>query len=123
MSAETHCTCEGDVLHVDVVGLMEADEMIALMVDCYTKFDFKHALWDYRKSSLSWLGVDTFDRLAGTGATFAEKRGPGAKTVMLVNTQADLSLVRAYAESVSDISPTIFGAFLTKEEADAFLAG
>jgi len=121
MIADSHCTCDGKILRIEVVGLLEADGIIELMVECYGRFDFTHAVWDYRRSSMSWLTVESFDKIAGTGATFAEKRGPGAKTVMLVNTDTDLALVRAYAESVSEISTTIFGAFIDDEEAEAFL--
>ncbi|MEQ8442469.1 MAG: hypothetical protein RIM33_17470 [Alphaproteobacteria bacterium] len=123
MAVRSNCSCGGEVLGIEVIGLLEADEMIALMNECYAKFDFRHAAWNFRRSSLSGMSVASFRKIASAGAIFAEKRGPDAKTAMLVNTDAEVALFRAFAHSVADISQTKFAAFRSEQEMEDWLAG
>ena len=83
MPTESTCTCNENIFEIKIDGVPEADEVVALVNECYAKYAFKHALWDFRGSSLSGFGAAAFKEIAAAGAMFAEKRGAGWERVSL----------------------------------------
>ncbi len=122
MPTESTCTCNENIFEIKIDGVPEADEVVALVNECYAKYAFKHALWDFRGSSLSGFGAAAFKKIAAAGAMFAEKRGPGAKTAMIVSDESEVILLKAYAASASEVLPIYIRAFMDELEARHWLA-
>lgn len=116
------CSCKDNLLEAVVRGIPEDADYIRLIETCYPKFDFKHALWDFRNSSVSGLSHELFDLIGDATAPFAEKRGEGAKTAILVKSESDLLLFRAFAERLKNVLTCETRAFLSEEEARDWLA-
>ena len=122
MPTESTCTCNENIFEIKIDGVPEADEVVALVNGCYAKYAFKHALWDFRGSSLSGFGAAAFKEIAAAGAMFAEKRGAGAKTAMIVSDSSELILSKAYAVSASETLPVRVRGFMDESEARRWLA-
>ena len=122
MPTESTCTCNENIFEIKIDGVPEADEVVALVNECYAKYAFKHALWDFRGSSLSGFGAAAFQEIAAAGAMFAEKRGAGAKTAMIVSDSSELILSKAYAVSASETLPVRVRGFMDESEARRWLA-
>lgn len=122
MPTESTCTCGENIFEIKIDGVPEADEVVALVNECYAKYAFKHAIWDFRGSSLSGFGAAAFKEIAAAGAMFAEKRGPGAKTAMIVSDSSELILSKAYAVSASETLPVRVRGFMDEFEARRWLA-
>ncbi|MGJ3261404.1 MAG: hypothetical protein ACFE0S_17520 [Rhodospirillales bacterium] len=121
MPIESTCTCHDDIFEIKIDGAPEAEEVVAIVTECYAKFSFKHAIWDFRRSSLSGFGARAFKEVAAAGARFADKRGPGAKTAMIVSDSSEVILVKAYAASASEVLPIHIRAFMNEQEARHWL--
>lgn len=122
MPIATTCACHDGIFEIKIDGVPEAQEVVALVHECYGKFSFMHAIWDFRCSSLSGFGAASFKRIAAAAARFAAKRGPGAKTAMLVNDPSEIILLKAYAASASETLPVRIQGFLDETEARRWLA-
>lgn len=122
MPTESTCTCNENIFEIKIDGVPEADEVVALVNECYAKYAFKHALWDFRGSSLSGFGAAAISLKAAAGAMFAEKRGAGAKTAMIVSDSSELILSKAYAVSASETLPVRVRGFMDESEARRWLA-
>ncbi len=118
----TTCSCDGDTFVATVTGIPEAAEHVRLVEECYGKFTFKHAIWDFRASSLSGLPVETIREVAAASAKFADKRGPGAKTAYILRDESEFLMFRALTENIQQVSPVRFGAFYTMEDARTWLS-
>lgn len=117
----TCCACKDNVFEAVIQGVPEGRDFLDIIENCYPKFDFKHALWDFRQSSVSGLSYEDFQHIAEATAPFAEKRGADAKTAVLVTSESDVLLFRAFSESVKDILTCDTRAFLDEDAARAWL--
>jgi len=115
------CVCRDGVLMVTVRGVPESTDYVRLVEACYPKFDFKHALWDFRNSSASGLSYAAFDPLAEVTAHFDKERGEGSKTAVLVRSDLDRLLFSAFAESKKETLTCEMRAFFDEDEAWAWL--
>ncbi len=117
----TRCACHGNVMEAIVQGVPEGSDFLDLIGTCYAKFDFMHALWDFRNSSVSGLGFDDFKKVAEATALFEEKRGVNAKTAILVSAESDILLFRAFSDNVKGVLACEMRAFRDEEDARAWL--
>ena len=81
----------------------------------------KHALWDMRKASLSDFPADEFLKVAKNGSRFAEVRGEGAKSAILVTGDFNRMLMEAFSAYALDATPISFKVFVDMEKARAWL--
>lgn len=99
-----------------------ADSAIDFMDKLYSDTPAMHVVWDFRAASLSGFPAHDFRRVAGHGATFADVRGPGAKTAFIVANDFERMLMQAFRDTSSSITPIEFDVFLTMEAARDWLA-
>lgn len=82
-----------------------------------------HSLWDASNSSLSNISYERFHEITAASLKYAEKRGPNAKTAVLVRNDTDLLLVQALLGYAPPQAPIKYAAFTAFEEAEAWLLG
>ncbi|MGB0681262.1 MAG: hypothetical protein ACPGOV_01060 [Magnetovibrionaceae bacterium] len=106
-----------DALRITIKGTPTADDLAATLIACYSKHSFQHSIWDFRAASLANFSAHGFCDVARAGAAFLEKRGSGARTAMLVSNQAEIRLLRAFADRARTITPITFKASANEKEA------
>ena len=111
---------DSGILWVRLSGMPNGPEIIEATHAAYEGRSFKHALWDYRDSSLSSISAGEFRQIIAASLPYIEPRGPGAKTAIVCRTDADLMLVTAYAEMASTQSTIGFAGFTDADEALAW---
>ena len=110
-----------DTAYFTVHGMPEAADIMNALEDFYAAHDPSDAIWDFSGGSLSALSADQFRDVARCGAKFAERRGPDARTAILVSSPAEVALVRAFSEMTASDTPIRFQAFENFEELEAWL--
>lgn len=121
-SVRTECDAKSSILRVCVTRVPDRDRYVSDIQDCYSRFDFKHVVWDFQNGSLAAMSAADFKAIAGAGLEFVDKRGAGAKTAVLVASEPEIILIRAFAGMAGLVSPVHFKALLYEDEAMVWIS-
>jgi len=77
---------------------------------------FRNVLWNFMGASLSAVRPSGFNDLASAGAQYAAKRGPEARTAILVRSEAEVLLIRAYIGLTIQSHPRIIDVGSRRQE-------
>lgn len=112
---------DGETLRLTATTEMSGDDILMALHTHYAAHSFRHAVWDMRASGLSAFDPASIRRAGVEGAQYAEKRGPGARTAVLVNDEQEELLIRAVSIWAEDAGPILLRAFTDEATMRAWL--
>jgi hypothetical protein len=118
------CSCDisDGILHIRIDAQLEDNAFLRVVDECYGKFTFRHAIWDFSNSNLSGVSAQLFRRLGEAGKVHASKRGKDPRTAVVVTSDDETALIRALSERVSTISPVRVASFRNEQAARDWIA-
>lgn len=120
-SMRVEVTAAGPVIHFCCAGLYDAGVVIDTMVAEHARRRLPHALWDLRRVAMHSFVYDDFEAVAMAGARVSPLRGAGAKTALLVGSEIDRLLLRAFVSVNTLMNPTRLQIFMNRREALVWL--
>lgn len=118
------CNCDvtDGILHIRIDEQLEDNAFLRIVDECYGRFTFRHAIWDFSNSNLSGVSAQLFSRLGEAGKVHAPKRGKDPRTAVVVTSDDETALVRALSERVSTISHVRVAGFRNEQAARDWIA-
>ncbi|MEQ8334651.1 hypothetical protein [Nisaea sp.] len=89
-----------DLVVFRVDGGVTADQAVDAIRYHYARIPTKFCIWDLNQASLSEISHDSFQMIIGAVAEFADARGSGARTALVVDGDMNAVLAKALAAQV-----------------------
>lgn len=103
-------------------GLLTAEEAVSVITGHFSRTPTKFALWDLRETSLSAVRADDFTVLIEAGAQYFDRRGPDARTAVVVSGEWEEVLLKAYeARALAALGKARMRAFADVDSARKWL--
>lgn len=91
---------EEDLVVFRVDGAVTAEQAVDAIRHHYSRIPTKFCIWDLSEASLSEISHDSFQMIVGAVAEFADARGSGARTALVVDGEMNAFLAKALAAQV-----------------------
>jgi hypothetical protein len=103
------------------MGFVQPEDVFDAVSDYYERVPKTLALWNFLEADLSSFSADQFRKVASNGARFASARGADARTAIVVKSDAEAMLIRAFVAMAGVVSPIPFRIFMDREIAVEWL--
>lgn len=114
-------TIEGGIVVFTVTGVATVAGLVAAIEGHFSQTPSRHALWDLTGASLSSISSDLFSRMIEASDRYADARGPGASSAVVVKDARDALLVKAFGAHGQIFGRIRFAVFQDRQNARQWL--
>ncbi|WP_420405266.1 hypothetical protein [Nisaea sp.] len=111
----------GEFVEFIASGFVRPEDVFDAVSAYYEAVPKPWAVWNFLNADLSSFSADQFRKVAANGARFAAARGDDARSAIVVKSDAEAMLIRAFVAMAGVVSPIPFRIFMDRDDAIRWL--